>query len=253
MTSFRYSIIDSKPVLLMSTSKANNTGGWIASHKVLSSLLVVAVVIACLLAYASSTAVQGVEFNVDNWQVRSFSFRRDPFTNRQLTAVKHSTAFSYAAWSDNPTETGSILNNSIAKYLKPNKLKTGRWDLVYISDGNLHQGPAAIIYDLLETRTPNYDSFWVDWSDKHPKKAAILWPAVAQLCELKLYAAIPEIARLARQDIDLPTFESEVNSCMLDAINDYCEHADLTKEQESEALDAAEAYRNADRSNANLK
>lgn len=237
----------------MAASQATKSGSWIASHKVLTSILVVAVGIACLLAYASATAVQGVEFNVDNWQTRSFSFRRDPFTNRQLTAVKHAGAYSNATWSVNATETGSILNNSIAKYLKPTNRQTGRWDLVYITDGNMHEGPASVIYELLETRTGNFDSYWVKWSDENPKKAAKLWPAFAQLCKLKLYAAMPAIARLAQRDSDLTTFEQELNAEMLDAINDYCQHADLTKEQKSDALAAAENYGNIESLKANLE
>lgn len=217
--------------------------GWIWQHKILASLLLVTTMIAFVAAYFSMTPVVGIELNAANWSLRSFSFRRDPFTNFQFTSVRHSSVANYyATWEPNTAETASIVVKPISKHLK-NATRTGnRWDLVSINDGYQSNGPAAPLYYLMQARDRNFGSHWEQWSSDSPKKAAILWPAALNLTKLGIYDEIPDLLAISREELDEPNFKVRIESYVKRSILDYCRRESVDATQKKSAAEVGLQY-----------
>lgn len=173
-------------------------------------LLVIAVpsLFLLLLVYSVETNVSGTEFDPITWQIRSFSYRRDPFTGRQLTGVLHDSSNSTPNW---PT-IGSFLKTANSKPT------SARWDLVRISRGSTRinaPGPAAILDSYMTARDPNGDYFWASWGKTSRKKASILWPAVQELILHELYSDLPLLFEKAPVDMSDESFRQEIQETML--------------------------------------
>lgn len=218
-------------------------GSWIWQHKILSALILFSTMIAFGAGYFSATTVTGVELNASNWSLRSFSFRRDPFTNFQFTSVRHTSVSTYYAnWEPNTTETASVVVNPISKHLKNATTTPSRWDIVFISDRYRSEGPAAPLYYLMQARDRNYGSHWDEWSSEFPKKAAILWPAALNLTKLGIYDEIPELMAISREELDEPNFKVRIESYLKRSILDYCRRDEVSAAQKKSAAEVGLKY-----------
>jgi hypothetical protein len=158
------------------------------------------------LAYLQFTLVTGVELNKRNWNLREFSFHRDPFTNFQFRGIIYGAPKQFNPWSANPVALQADLDPQIAKYLQagsetgqsPNIPSSARedWDLVDLRSRSPH-GDARILVDILRANDSRLDPFWPIWSKNNPTKAAIFWPAARDLVHCSLYQSLPELFELA--------------------------------------------------------
>ncbi|MEM6778501.1 MAG: hypothetical protein AAF670_12655 [Planctomycetota bacterium] len=125
--------------------------------------------------------VVGVEFEPNQFQVRSFQYYEIPWIQIQLTPIRR-----------------TVSSPETARYLTQNSLLgpagKPRWDLVSVarSRGNPRFADAALLTDQLELERQG-QAVWKKWSQDHPKLAAILWPRVASLARRELYLLIPDI------------------------------------------------------------
>lgn len=174
-------------------------------------------------AYYFASFVSGTELNTRTWDLRKFSFRRDPFTNYQLSGITHASSNSLAPWSSYPTKLRCEIDPLIRKHLLTSADTEERWDLVSIDGNQVSDGDAQILVSLLRTRDFKYDDFWPQWTGKHPAKAAILWPAAQDLTSLHLYSKLPTLLETALLESTDDEFERVVHetmqACLLDACN----------------------------------
>jgi hypothetical protein len=190
---------------------------WWASVRVPTLVVLCLMLIIFGVLYYRATYVSGTELNVSNWEVRTFSYRRDPFTDYQLTGVMHRATNHLSLWSANPLNSGSSLDAAIQQHLRSASKPAPRWDLIELNDHGLSTGGASILVDLLEARDSEYSLFWSVWSKAEPAKAAVLWPATQDLAAVGLYAYIPNLFQLAIADLDAGRFASLVHARVADA------------------------------------
>ena len=160
-----------------------------------------------LFLYIQFTWVSGTELNTNTWSMRQFSFRRDPFTNFQLTGVSYSAPKGWQVWA--PAVKSSSLDPAIAVHLRPAPQIRPQWELVVLSTSQV-EGDAQLLVDLLAATDENFQPFWPAWSKKHPQKAAILWPAVQHLVQVGLYADLPLLFELALAALPKDDFEQRI-------------------------------------------
>jgi hypothetical protein len=171
--------------------------------------------------YLQSTLVVGTELNVVNWEIRQFSFRRDPVTGLQMTGIKH-TAPAYALWSSG--QTVATLDTAIAVHLKGYATASERWDLVSIAEtASPSLGRASIFVHLVNIKTPAGDKRWADWSNAHPGRAKIFWPAIQDLVVLDAYAKLPPFFQLAASKQSDEDFAKELPQAVLEALTDHAQ------------------------------
>ncbi|MCA9132816.1 MAG: hypothetical protein KDA45_06665 [Planctomycetales bacterium] len=175
------------------------------------------------LGYWQATWVQGTELNTRTWELRDFSFRRDPFSNYQLSGVTHSAPPNMGAWTSFPRAQSAKLDATIANYFRPapEYAAPPRWDLVSISERSTTAAGANIVVELLDAYDRDYSPFWPNWSSAHPAQAAILWPAAQDLVALELYAKLPRIFELAL--LDSPQFSELVAEQVQEAVVVHCQ------------------------------
>lgn len=190
------------------------------------------------LIYFQAALVVGTELNAHTWQVRQFSFRRDPFTNTQLSGISYSTPKYLAAWHDTPDQQFATPNSKISKYLNLSSRPAERWDLIQVSSSTSSPGQASILIDLLQARDYQYDEVWPKWTTDNPGKAKILWPAVQDLVALELYAKLPRAFELTRVASSLEEFQSAVVDYVQSTVLEHCQR--LTDQGKFvQAVDAA--------------
>lgn len=176
----------------------------------LASALVLIVVFFVLVASGSRF---GEEFSPDNFASRQFTECRLPWINYQWQPLTHEDTTSEAA--------DYLLTNNLLP--APNNTEQ-TWQLV--SSGGFSEGTdIQLLSQLLEETDENGGSFWINWSEKHPKKAKILWANVAELARDYLYYATPGLTEIARDnEYSLNRFESQVNQYMAQV---YYENGEL--------------------------
>lgn len=145
------------------------------------------------LGYMQATYISGIELNSHTWEQRVFSFRRDPFTGSQLGGVRHNAPVRIDFWTSIANPRAKKLDPAIQAHFNGTTTEPVRWDLVRIDDSQLPADRASILVDLLEATGPSSDAFWPSWSTLHPKRAAVLWPAVQQLVAHDLYTQLPQL------------------------------------------------------------
>lgn len=183
--------------------------------------------------YFQSTVVSGKEISTNTWDVRNFSFRRDPFTNYQFTGVKHSAPKRLGFWTE--ITTYSMVDNSIKIHLKSKRPKN-RWDLISF-DQSLYPADAQVLIDLLTARNASYDYYWSKWSGNNPVKAAKLWPAAQDLVHLGLYSKLPPLFEIGTVTLSDNAFTSEVDSYMAQTLGSMAaELAQLGEHERSRSL-----------------
>ncbi len=170
-----------------------------------------------LLIYFQSTLVVGTEINTADWELRRFSFRRDPFTNTQLTAIRHSSPMNSECWPAVKNSASALPATAISKHLKRGGGLPDRWDLVELSDGGETRGRGLVLVNLVQS--PGAPSqYWLNWSNRNPKKAAVFWPAVQQLVARDRYSQLPELFELALYEQEFVDFQNAVSS-LVPAVN----------------------------------
>ncbi len=215
--------------------KGKGPGSWIQQHKIASVLIFVVVLLACGAGYYSMTSVSGIEMNASSWNIRSFSFRRDPFTNYQFTGVRHQGIASAPLWSSSDQASYSRIDTSIQKHISGQPVVENRWDLVTINDSVLSDGPAEPLYRLLNSRDGSLSLHWSNWSSKFPKLAAILWPAAKGLTELGLYQFTPDLLAITCEELDEAAFKQRVSKFMMQSIIEHCGRDDISSDEKKAA------------------
>ncbi len=199
---------------------------WFTGTRIAVFIVSLFALVSTFLFYLNATYVTGTELRSSDWQIRRFTFRRDPFTNRQLTGIKYSTFTGNPAWSANAGDTASDLNPLISKHLRRSTGSENRWDLILISGSPVYKGPASILHSLLSTSDPQSNMFWVDWTKDHPSRAKIFWPIVQQLTLFGLYSELPPLFELATNDLDAAQLKSEMGPRIQAAIIKFCDNPD---------------------------
>ena len=158
------------------------------------------------LVYFQFTLVTGTEFNTANWNVRGFSFRRDPLSNYQLSGIVHSPKRYSTIWK--ASDDFSSIDGTIGQYLNSPHVET-RWDLAQ-TNLSIVDGEATVLLDLLSAHNHLMQNYWVDWSKQKPKQASVMWPAVQNLVHFHLYAKLPALFELAMADTNDVQFKEFV-------------------------------------------
>ena len=176
--------------------------------------------------YLQASQVVGVELNARNWALRQFSFRRDPFTGTQLTGIRYEPTRQYATTWGSTTGIGfSSLQSTIAVHLDEASTKD-RWDLVSLADSGLpEEGRASILVELLDVRSPSGNNYWATWTNDHPTKAKLFWPAVHHRVAANAYAEVPAVFELAIAEAteDDDNFTHRLNAQMLNSLSNQAE------------------------------
>ncbi len=175
------------------------------------------------LTYIGFTQVNGYELNSHSLEVRRFSFRRDPFTNYQLTGLAYESASRWRTWTVGATNIKTtVLDSSIQIHLRPTHWLPERWDLIEFDS---EQGPgdrATILVELLEASNLNYELFWSKWSADNTARASEFWPAVQTLVEFDLYTRLPALFELAVLDNSLAEFKADLATSVQNSLLDLC-------------------------------
>lgn len=221
---FHVSLKSSGSMTSLPTSSSNNSGTPVGSRSwgvwwrsarfpiLVSSILVF---VFGSLFYLQTTLVVGTELNSVSWELRSFSFRRDPFTNTQLTGIYYAPSSTNGTWVSAVADAPSLPDAAIRTYLNAKNIGPTRWDLVSMTDGTLSTGRASILVQLIESDQFGSRKYWIDWSNNEPKKAAVLWPAAQQLVSDGSYAQLPDLFELALHEKDDQAFIDAVASFLL--------------------------------------
>lgn len=189
-----------------SQARGNRWSLWLSA-----ALLSIVLAVIVLLFYWAGASVSGVELDATTWQTRRFEFLRDPFTDTQLTNVRH-------------TQSGQFtLDPAIAVHIGggPIRPRQPRWDLVSIHRGaRSGQGDARVLLRYLRATDSSNDLYWVKWTSDHPQAAAILWRAVRDVVHLERYDHLPEIFDAARVDDQAGKLRARLQQIMLAAAGD---------------------------------
>jgi hypothetical protein len=170
------------------------------------------------LGYFQATYVSGIELNSHTWEQRVFSFRRDPFTGVQLGGVRHNAPVQINFWTSVANPRAKKLDPAIQAHWKGKPTEPVRWDLVRMDDSPLPGGRASILVDLIEAPGPNADAFWPSWSNLHPQRAAVLWPAAQTLVAHDLYTQLPQLFTEALLENSPEEFSSSVGQLVKRAL-----------------------------------
>ena len=158
--------------------------------------------VALFFGYLQATVVTGSEFDTGSWTVRTFWYRRDPFSGRQLTGILREQSATL-------TSTAAFPNT----YFSGPSSAPARWDLVNLRSGTvLTEGPANVLNSYFDHST--VDQIWPTWSTENTAKANILWPAVRDLVDLGLYHELPKIMEFATVDLTDAEFKTTIDEQM---------------------------------------
>ena len=146
--------------------------------------------------------VHGVEFNPYTFARRSYSFYEVPILRWQVRGIRREDVTSAVA---NFLETN--------KYVATAKQAPDVWHIVVGARGMREPtvGDANILVTYLETLNAENEHEWVQWSEKNPKLAPILWMAVGRLAQEELYIFIPDFFELASTATDPVVFQQRID------------------------------------------
>ncbi len=192
--------------------------------------LLIAIVVG--LIYFGLSWVEGLEFNASTWEIRTFSFRADPFTGYQFSGVQHGS-------------TGYSIDPEIEDRIRQtNDSQPDRWDLAEITQFRSTQfGPASIAADLFLDLSrygvsAKSNEFWNNWTSEHPERADELWPAIRRLTLLGAYIHIPDVVQVALVHVeDDGKFKDRLHDAMIKALELWV--------QQNVAIDNSKAARDA--------
>jgi len=154
-------------------------------------------------------SVHGIEFCPQTFERRSYSFYEIPWLGIQVRGVRH-----------------ADLTGPVEKHLKQNKLlptppkSPFTWHIVAGMRGAspLQTGDAQILVRYLDARDAEEKHVWLDWSQKHPQAAAILWPAIARLSRDELYIFVPEFIDLAKHSPTPAALQQQVDARLVERL-----------------------------------
>ena len=175
------------------------------------------------LVYLGLTDVSGIELNSHTWEQRVFSFRRDPVSGFQFTAVQHNAPLRDGLWGTRVNPRARKLPTSIAVHLNAKTHLPLRWDFVELDNRQFPGANASILVSLLDATNRSYDPFWPKWSTDHPQQAAILWPAAQQLVEFGQYAKLPALLDLALRENNSSQLSTSIGQLVQTAMLEVCQ------------------------------
>ena len=187
----------------------------------------IGVFVGLLFGYLQATVVTGSEFDTGSWTVRTFWYRRDPFSGRQLTGILREQPASL-------TSTAAFPNS----YFSGPSSAPARWDLVNLRSGTvLTEGPANVLHSYFNSYAPV--QIWPTWSTDNTTKANIIWPAVRDLVDLGLYHALHRIMELATVDLSDAEFKTTIDEQVRGVLNAHAEK--LRVEEKADELSLVES------------
>jgi len=164
--------------------------------------------------------ISGEEFSPDTFSRRSFYYFEIPLLGWQVWPISRVDC------------TGSLESHLTGEKLIAVQKKPGvsvRWDLVSATRGfdpdrsrPSAQGDARILCCYLDAQDSEGNYVWLEWSQKNPKLAAVLWPAVAMVCRQELYLFVPELFASASSEASLERLGVALNTALTQR---YCELA----------------------------
>lgn len=182
------------------------------------------VFVALFFGYLQATVVTGSEFDTGSWTVRTFWYRRDPFSGRQLTGILREQPASL-------TSSAAFPNS----YFSGPSSTPARWDLVNLRSGTvLTEGPANVLHSYFDHST--VDQIWPTWSTENTAKANILWPAVRDLVDLGLYHELPKIMELATVDLTDTEFKTTIDEQMRAILEAHTEKLQIDEKADELSL-----------------
>lgn len=185
-------------------------------------------------------SVSGTEFAPSHFQTRKFSFHEIPFIHIQLTAVKRSIVSDKAA---RAIRTSGYITT-------PRGKPPTTWHLVSLTRGpSTTPAIASLLTEALQIEG-NGGTFWQNWTTKHPKSAAVLWPYVQRLADRELYVLVPELLQIARTQAadDGQKLRSSIDAWLVGeyaALIDDMRSADRAELADSLLTEARKDYPNA--------
>lgn len=205
-----------------------------------------------VMVYLNASHVSGSELDTATWMVRDFSYRRDPFTRRQLTGIVRevpqplfsaplatpagaTTTTSTATASVTPVTAPATAVIPNSYWTRKHTAATQRWDLIQINGLQPTQGKAKILATLIQSN----QQFWSNWSTEHKAKADVFWQAAKDFVDLGFYNELPGLFDLALVDLSDKEFAQAVSDHLRAAVENYRKRPE--SDIEANKLDAAEA------------
>lgn len=192
----------------------------------MTALVLSAAAVVLLLVTFAIGSVSGTEFNPQTFERRWFSFYEIPLVRLQVTPLWRVGA------------NGDVEDLVIAqKYVTPPPKAPEQWELISLVRRNYKQPPTdvQILVRYLDANDEDRDSYWTQWSIKHPEMAALLWPEAARLARLEQYVLLPPLFELARGAESVKTFQIELKQLQARQLQ---EAADWMQKRSSQAEDA---------------
>jgi hypothetical protein len=157
--------------------------------------------------------VRGQEFAPHSFARREFSYFEIPLVGLQISPVFR-----------------QDVTNDLESHLAGEKLVAGskktsaeRWDLVVARRGTsqvelriISQGNARILCEYLDAQDSRQAYIWLDWTNRNPELAKVVWPAVARLARQDLYVFAPELLRRASQATDPVQLQTDMNGWLVE-------------------------------------
>lgn len=145
--------------------------------------------------------VTGYEFNPQTFERRMFGFYEIPLLRLQVLPLWRAEANG---------EVEELVTST--PYVLPEPNAPEQWHLISMQRSSQKSPPTdvQILARCLDAQDEHADSFWAEWSIKHPECATILWPEVARLARLELYVLMPPLFEAARNANDAKLFQNEL-------------------------------------------
>ncbi len=182
---------------------------WLRSMSLPIAFITIGLVLTLLFGYLQTTVVTGTEFDTGTWSIRTFWYRRDPFSGRQLTGILH----------ELPTSLSDTKNFPNSYFVGKNDAPP-RWDLVKLQSGAAFtEGPAFVVSSYFEGYRAQ--QFWTTWSSANTVKANTLFSAARDLVDLGLYVKLPKLMELANVESTDNEFNDMINEQMREILTNY--------------------------------
>jgi hypothetical protein len=146
--------------------------------------------------------VHGVELNPYTFARRSYSLYEVPIVRWQVRGIRREDV------------TSAVVDFLVTQgYVAAPKKAPDVWHIVVGTRGVRPPsvGDANILVTYLETLNAEDQHQWVEWSEKNPKLAPLLWKSVGRLAQDELYVFIPELFELSTTASDPVLFQKQLN------------------------------------------
>lgn len=171
------------------------------------------------LIYYQSTYVSGLELNSHTWEQRVFSLRRDPLTGWQIGGVRYNAPVRTGLWTTIEDPRAKKMAPSILKYFDAPATAPRRWDLVRLDGSALPGARASILVDLLAALDHRQQPLWPAWTQRHPERAAVLWPAAQRLVAADQYTWLPQLFEQALLENSTAEFSRTAGQLVTTAVD----------------------------------